>query len=58
METKETNFSKEKQTENSKILSSIKVAPRSVRPLKSMMRVESFKPRRMSIARQVVIKKK
>ena len=58
METKENNFSKESQTENSKILPETKIIPRSVRPVKSMVRVKSLKPKRMGIAKKVANTKK
>ena len=58
METKETNFSKENQTENSKLFPETRIVPRSVRPSKSMMRVKSLKPKRISIARKVTFKNK
>lgn len=58
MKTKETNFSKENQTENSKMLPETKIVPRSVRPIKSMMRVKSLKPKRMTIAMKVTTKAK
>ena len=57
MKTKETNFTQESEQQNTKILKAIKLAPRSVRPNKSMSRVQSLKPKRMSIATRVVVKK-
>lgn len=57
MKAKETSFSQENDQENSNIVKTIKLAPRSVRPIKSMARIQSLKPKRMSIAKRVITKK-
>lgn len=56
METKETKFSNENNQQNLKIVPETKIIPKSVRPQKSMVRIKSLKPKRMSIARKVTTK--
>ena len=59
MKTTGIDFSNENQTnkDKPKMLPEAKSPLRSVRPQKSMVRVKSLRPKRMSLSRRVAVKK-